>query len=846
MLATVWFCLVAITIIGYVLLDGFDLGAGILQLFVSRTEADRGQVLRSIGPVWDGNEVWLVVVGGILFLSFPVLYAAAFSGFYLALMIVLWLLILRGVAIEFRSHVDSPQWEEFWSVVFGLASSVLALVFGIALGNVIRGVPLDQTGHFFLPLWTSFSPTGEVGIVDWYTLLVGVASVLTLAVHGSLWVVVHTGDGLQARAHSFAARCWTALVPIILLLSAASFYLQPNLVRQFRSHPWGAIFPSLAIAGMTGAAVLSGRRRDGQAFWASGLGIAGMIGSAAFGVFPNVLPSNAKPELGLTIYNAAAADHGLFVGLWWFIPGMALAVGYTVLVYRRFAGSAASGHDVSVGSRFMSKPWKVVIIGGGFGGLCAAQNLKSDLVDITLVDRRNYHLFQPLLYQVATGSLSPGEVAAPLRGILSGQKNTRVLLGTVVDVDPQSKRVFLEDGAILPYDSLIVAAGSETCYFGHNEWREWAPGLKSVEEATAIRHKILYAFEVAERISDPAQRRAWLTFVMVGAGPTGVEMAGAIAEIARQTLKNDFRSIHPEDAEIILLDGAPRVLMSFPEDLAEKATHALTKLGVKVKCRSMVQHVDNDGLTIESGGRTDSIAAKTVIWAGGITASPLGKILATRTKAETDKRGSVKVRPDLTVPNYPDIYVIGDLASASDERGRPLPGLAQVAMQGGTYAGKAILRRANGQPELAQFRYFDKGTLAVIGRAAAVADVFGMHMSGFPAWLVWALVHLMYLVTFQSRLLVFVQWAIQDLTFSRGSRLITGIVPTDFNFDKKVSHLRIAAGLETEPVPGPSGTQRVLSHEPEPKTRMRRLGLIAVALLLAAARLARLGYHHRE
>src|SRR5467141_394238 len=278
----------------------------------------------------------------------------------------------------------------------------------------------------------------------------------------------------------------------------------------------------------------------------------------------------------------------------------------------------------------MSERWKVVIIGGGFGGLSAAQHLNSNLVDVTLIDRRNYHLFQPLLYQVATGSLSAGEVASPPRSVLSRQKNTRVWLGTVVDVDTDSKRLVLADGTIVPYDSLIVAAGSQTSYFGHNEWQEWAPGMKSVEEATTIRHKILYAFEVAERISDPAQRRAWLTFVIVGAGPTGVELAGAIAEIARQTLRNDFRSIHPEEAEIILLDGAPRVLMSFPEDLAAKATRSLGRLGVQVKCGEMVQHVDNDGLTIASNGQADTIAAKTVIWAGGITASPLGKILATR------------------------------------------------------------------------------------------------------------------------------------------------------------------------------------------------------------------------
>ena len=261
----------------------------------------------------------------------------------------------------------------------------------------------------------------------------------------------------------------------------------------------------------------------------------------------------------------------------------------------------------------MSRRWKVVIVGGGFGGLYAAQHLKSDLVDVTLIDRRNYHLFQPLLYQVATGSLSPGEIAAPLRGVLGKQKNTRVLLGNVVDVNPESKSVSLADRATLPYDSLIVAAGSQTSYFGHNEWQGWAPGLKSIEEATTIRHKILYAFEVAERLSDPVERRAWLTFVIVGAGPTGVELAGAISEIARQTLKNDFRSICPQDAKIILLNGAPRVLMSFPEELAAKATATLGKLGVQVKCDARVQRVDKEGVTIASGGQTHSFSTKTVI-----------------------------------------------------------------------------------------------------------------------------------------------------------------------------------------------------------------------------------------
>jgi len=435
----------------------------------------------------------------------------------------------------------------------------------------------------------------------------------------------------------------------------------------------------------------------------------------------------------------------------------------------------------------MSGRHKVIIIGGGFGGLSAAQALKSAPVDVTLIDRRNYHLFQPLLYQVATGSLSPGEVAAPLRGVLSRQKNTRVLLGDVVDIDPLSKQVLLEDGASFEYDSLIVAAGSQTSYYGHDDWQKWAPGLKSIEEATTLRHKILYAFEVAERLDDPAQRRAWLTFTIVGAGPTGVELAGAIGEIARQTLKHDFRSINPEDAQIILLDGAPRLLMAFPEDLAQKAERSLAKLGVQTKMGAMVHELTRDGISYQVNGTTQSLSSKTVIWAGGVTVSPLARTIAKRTGGETDRGGRIKVGPDLTIPNSPDIYVVGDLALSIDRHGKPLQGVAQVAMQGGTYAAKAIARKVKGQSKPAPFNYFDKGNIAVIGRAAAVADVFGVHVWGLPAWLVWAFIHLAYIVEFQSRIVVFIKWAIQDVTFSRGARLITGVAPTDFNFNHAVA-----------------------------------------------------------
>jgi NADH dehydrogenase len=427
----------------------------------------------------------------------------------------------------------------------------------------------------------------------------------------------------------------------------------------------------------------------------------------------------------------------------------------------------------------MEKKHRVVILGGGFGGLNAAQKLKRAPVDVTLIDRRNFHLFQPLMYQVATGSLSPGEIAAPLRGVLSRQKNTQVLLGEASDIDPEAKRVILRDGAAFPYESLIVATGSQTSYYGNDAWREWAPSLKSVEEATAIRHKILYAFECAERSTTEQDARSWLTFVIVGAGATGMELSGALAEIANETLKNDFRHINPREARIILMEGGSRVLNSFPEDLSAKAEMLVSRLGVEVEKNVLVTGIDADGVTYKSGEELKHLPAKTVLWAGGVTTNAFGRKLGERTHAETDRSGRIKVNPDLTVPGYPDIFIVGDLALSLGKDGNSLPGVAQVAIQGGAYAAKTIRGRVTGKKNTKPFHYFNKGDMAVIGRAAAVANIFGFHLAGLFAWLTWLFVHLIYIVEFQSRVLVFVQWGFEYLTFSRGARLITGVAATD-------------------------------------------------------------------
>jgi len=416
---------------------------------------------------------------------------------------------------------------------------------------------------------------------------------------------------------------------------------------------------------------------------------------------------------------------------------------------------------------------RVLILGGGFGGLYAAKALRRADVDITLVDKRNFHLFQPLLYQVATGSLSPGEIASPLRSVLSRQKNTRVLLGDAVDLDPQRKVLILADGEV-PYDVLVVATGARDAWFGHEEWARYAAPLKTIEEATRVRHKILYAFEAAEREADPEKRREWLTFIVVGAGATGVELAGALGEIANDTLKHDFRSIDPTQARVILLDGAPRVLPPYPEDLSNEAERSLIRLGVRPRTGLRVTGIDESGVTVQhADGSEEHLRARTVIWAAGVRASAFGEVLENRAGAKLERGGRVLVNPDLSVPGYPDLFVIGDLAYTTDSNGKPLPGVAQVAMQQGGYVAQLIRKRVDGEEVGGPFRYFDRGDLAVIGRAAAVARIRGLHLSGFSAWLIWLFIHLMYIVEFSNRVLVFIHWGFLYLTFNRGARLIT-------------------------------------------------------------------------
>jgi NADH:ubiquinone reductase (H+-translocating) len=412
---------------------------------------------------------------------------------------------------------------------------------------------------------------------------------------------------------------------------------------------------------------------------------------------------------------------------------------------------------------------QVVIVGAGFGGLWAAKALANARVEVLVIDRQNYHLFQPLLYQVATAGLSPADVAAPIRSIVGKYRNITVMLGAVEGIDVAAREVLIEHGRSVPYDYLVIATGAHHAYFGHDDWEPFAPGLKCIEDATEIRRRILLAFEQAENETDANERRRLMNLVIVGGGPTGVELAGAIAELARRVLAKDFRNIDPRAARIFLIEAGPRVLPTMPADLSDDARHRLEKLGVEVCLNAPVTAVDATGVTIG----TTRIEARTVIWAAGVAASPAGQWIS----AECDRVGRIKVNPDLSVPGHPEIFAIGDTSLALGAAGKPLPGVAPVAKQQGTYVGKVIKARLRGVAEIKPFSYRDYGNLATIGRKAAVIDFGWIHLRGIIAWVIWSFAHIYFLIGFRNRAMVALDWLWAYFTFQRGARLITGSRP---------------------------------------------------------------------
>ena len=417
------------------------------------------------------------------------------------------------------------------------------------------------------------------------------------------------------------------------------------------------------------------------------------------------------------------------------------------------------------------KEAKVVIVGGGFGGLYTAKALKQSSVQVTLIDKRNFHLFQPLLYQVATGGLSPSDIASPLRLILRQHKNVQVLLNSVVDLKPKDKQIILDDDKSISYDILILATGSTHHYFGNDQWENHAPGLSTVEDALEIRNRVLGAFEAAEKENDPIKRQAWLTFVIVGGGPTGVELAGAVAEIVNSSMKGNFNNFTPKDAKIILIEGLERVLPPYPTELSSKAEQELCNLGVKIHTQSMVTSISENNIVLRKGEKYEQITSHTILWAAGVKASSVGKKLAEKTGAQIDRAGRVIVEPDLSIIGFPDIFVIGDLSSFSHQNNKPLPGIAPVAMQQAKYVAKLIQKQLKGE-SLPSFVYKDYGSMAIIGKNKAVADFKFIKLSGFLAWFIWVWVHIYYLIEFDNKLVVLIQWIWNYFTQGRGSSVI--------------------------------------------------------------------------
>ncbi len=425
-----------------------------------------------------------------------------------------------------------------------------------------------------------------------------------------------------------------------------------------------------------------------------------------------------------------------------------------------------------------SKKLRVVIVGGGFGGLYAARALGNQPVEVTLIDRRNFHLFQPLLYQVATGGLSPGDIASPLRSVLKKYQNIQVLLGTVTTLDPNQKRIYVQPPGTpqsepLPYDRLIIATGATHHYFGNEHWKPYAPGLKTIEDALEIRRRIFLAFEEAEWHFNAHRREQLTTFVIVGGGPTGVELAGALGELARFTLRKDFRNVRPSQSRIILLEAGERILPAFPPDLSRRAQHALEQLGVEVRTGTLVTSIHSEGVRVKTAASEEEIPARTILWAAGVQASATANSIASQTGIPKTRNGKLPVAPDLSLPGYPDIDIIGDLAHCMGPMNQPLPGTAPVAMQQGKYVAQKILNELRDK-ETPPFKYRSKGNLAVIGRNKAVADFGTLQFSGFPAWLLWVFVHIAYLVEYDNKALVLFQWAVDYVTRKKGARLITG------------------------------------------------------------------------
>ena len=752
-------CILWFAVIMYAIFGGADYGAGFWDLSAGGTrrgERPRGLIDHAMAPVWEANNVWLVFAAIMCWTAFSTAFGSIMRTLYVPIILAGIGIVVRGAGFAFRKVAQRAGRKRVLTAAFGVSSVITPFMLGAALGGIASGrVPPGNTQG---SLWASWLNSTSIAV--------GIFGVLISAFIAATFLIADANryyDDVMAsyfRIRAFVIGLLAGITALVALfvLRADAPYIHRGLTREG--------LPFVIASAVFGLASLGALWRQYGGRRVRILAVATVVSVlAAWGVaqYPYVLPTS------LTIDQAAAPNSVL---MWLLITFILFAVTVLPALLLLWALDQRSRLDEGAETGSSQARHRVVIVGGGFGGLFATKALAMAAVDVTLIDRHNYHLFQPLLYQVSTGILSEGQIGPPLRDVTRNARNCRVALGEVTGFDLEKRIVAAIDPVgermEIPYDSLIVAAGGRTSYFGNAQFEIFAPGMKTIDDALELRRRIFGAFELAELEEDPEEKQRWLTFVVVGAGPPGCELAGQIRELAERSLRHNFRTIDPGTAKVLLVDGGKEPLASFGGNLSGKGRKELEHMGVELRMGLRATNVDFDGIEVQSPDGTERIHAHTVIWAAGVAASPLAKQLADASGAEADRSGRVSVLPDCTLPGHPEVFAIGDMMSLDH-----LPGVAEVAMQQGLFAGRTIRRRLQGNDRSVPFKYVDLGSMATIGRFRAVVEFKGIRLSGFAGWVMWLGVHLVFLTGFRNRLGALFRWAGALLGRHRDERAFT-------------------------------------------------------------------------
>jgi len=753
-------CILWFAVIMYAIFGGADYGAGFWDLSAGGTrrgERPRGLIDHAMAPVWEANNVWLIFAAIVCWTAFSQAFGSIMRTLYIPIILAGVGIVVRGAGFAFRKVAQRAGRKRMLTAAFGISSVITPFMLGAALGGIASGrvPPGNKQGS----LWASWLNSTSIVVGIFGVLISAFVAATFLLADANRYYDEVMASYFRIRAFLIGLLAGAAAVVGLFVLRDDSPYIYRGLTHEG--------LPFVIASGVFGLATLGtlwrqyGGRRVRVLAGATVLSVLVGWGVAQY---PYVFPTT------LTIDQAAAPNSVL---LWLLITFILFAVTVIPTLLLLWVLDQRSRLDEGTETGAQQQLHRVVIVGGGFGGLFASKSLAMGPVDVTLVDRHNYHLFQPLLYQVSTGILSEGEIGPALREVTRNARNCRVQLAEVTGFDLDKRTVFALDPVgermEIPYDSLIVAAGGRTSYFGNDQFERFAPGMKTIDDALELRRRIFGAFELAELEDDPEERRRWLTFVVVGAGPTGCELAGQIRELAERSLGHNFRTIDPTTAKVILIDGGKEPLASFGENLSGKGRKELEQMGVELRMGLLATDVDFDGIDVKTPDGTDRIHAHTVIWAAGVAASPLGKLLGDASGADVDRAGRVAVLPDCTLPGHPEVFAIGDMMSLDH-----LPGVAEVAMQQGLFAGRTIRRRLQGGGDkTVSFKYVDLGSMATIGRFRAVVAFKGIHLSGFAGWVMWLCVHLVFLTGFRNRLGALLRWGGALLGRHRGERAFT-------------------------------------------------------------------------